>query len=137
MKLMILMYQFEQNVEIQKSLKTQKKVKRQTKIESPEERMMTTKRVKMRRVQRNVKRKLIEVFCFKNISIFFLKLKFLAESAENIEDPRVLAIVIHECGKLRTDINIYHPMVRIHLLDLDQHGRYVNKLHRYIFFNYF
>ncbi len=40
--------------------------------------------------------------------------------------------MIHECGKLRTDINIYHPMVRIHILDLDQNGRYVNKLHKYV-----
>lgn len=51
-------------------------------------------------------------------------------SAEPPEDNRILAVVIHESGKLRTDVNIYHPMVRIHIVDLDQNGQYVKKLHR-------
>ncbi len=48
------------------------------------------------------------------------------EPSEN--DPNILAVVVHQSDKLRTDINMYHPMVRVHILDLDMDGNYVRKL---------
>lgn len=43
------------------------------------------------------------------------------------EDPNILAVIIHKCDKLRTDINIYNPVVRVHVIDLDANGEYVTK----------
>lgn len=43
-------------------------------------------------------------------------------------DPNILAVIVHQSDKLRTDINMYHPMVRVHILDLDMDGNYVRKL---------
>lgn len=43
------------------------------------------------------------------------------------QDPNILAIIIHQTDKLRTDVNIYNPTLRIHILDLDTDGQYVKK----------
>lgn len=43
------------------------------------------------------------------------------------QDPNILAIIIHRTDKLRTDVNIYNPTLRIHILDLDTDGQYVKK----------
>lgn len=59
--------------------------------------------------------------------IFFLNNSILLETAK---DPSILAVIIHQTDKLRTDVNIYHPVVRIHLLDLDSDGQYVKKTRR-------
>ncbi|RNA40529.1 jouberin isoform X2 [Brachionus plicatilis] len=45
-------------------------------------------------------------------------------------DSNILAIIIHQTDKLRTDINIYNPTVRVHILDLDTDGQYVKKTKR-------
>ena len=46
------------------------------------------------------------------------------------DDPNILAITVHKTDKLRTDINIYNPIVRIHLVDLDADGQYLKKTKR-------
>jgi hypothetical protein len=33
-------------------------------------------------------------------------------------NKHILAIVVHQCDKLRTDVNIYHPLVHVHMVDL-------------------
>ena len=43
-------------------------------------------------------------------------------------DSNILAVVIHQSDKLRTDINLYHPMVRVHIVDLNMDGEYVKKM---------
>ncbi len=43
------------------------------------------------------------------------------------DNAQILAIVVHQCDKLRTDVNIYHPLVRVHMVDLGADGRYVKK----------
>jgi hypothetical protein len=60
--------------------------------------------------------------------------KKIAESESKVEeeeelgdDPNILAIIVHKTDKLRTDINIYNPVVRIHLVDLETDGQYVKK----------
>lgn len=60
------------------------------------------------------------------------KIKKNNETEQIIEqvDPNILAIIIHQTDKLRTDINIYNPFVRIHILDLDINGQYVKKTKR-------
>ena len=49
------------------------------------------------------------------------------EEKELGDDPNILAIIVHKTDKLRTDINIYNPVVRIHLVDLETDGQYVKK----------
>lgn len=44
------------------------------------------------------------------------------------KDPYILAIIIHESGRFRTDINLYHPLIKIHLVDLNNNGQYIRKL---------
>jgi hypothetical protein len=46
------------------------------------------------------------------------------------EDKNILAVVIHQTDKLRTDINMYRPVVRVHIVDLDLDGQYVLKTKR-------
>ena len=45
-------------------------------------------------------------------------------------DSNILAVIIHQSDKLKTDVNIYHPMVRVHIIDIDNDGEYVKKLDR-------
>lgn len=42
-------------------------------------------------------------------------------------DPNILAIIVHKTDKLRTHLNIHNPLVRIHILDLDNEGQYIRK----------
>lgn len=57
--------------------------------------------------------------------------KLVVSKEEPIEeigdDPNILAVIVHKTDKLRTDINIYNPVVRIHLVDLDADGQYMKK----------
>jgi hypothetical protein len=62
---------------------------------------------------------------------FYVKHIFFCTVIDN--NAQILALVIHQCDKLRTDVNIYHPMVRVHLLDLDSDGRYVKKSIKLVF----
>ena len=58
------------------------------------------------------------------INIFLLKLEPYAN------DPKILAVIIHQSDKLRMDINMYRPIVRVHIVDLDMDGEYVKKCNK-------
>jgi hypothetical protein len=55
---------------------------------------------------------------------------FIFIFSESVRDTNIMAVIIHRSDKLRTDVNIYNPVVRIHLLDLDLDGQYVKKTRR-------
>ena len=64
---------------------------------------------------------------------FQWRLKLILEKENDVipprpVDPNILAVIIHQSDKLRTDINMYHPIVRVHIIDLDMNGEYVKKL---------
>ena len=42
------------------------------------------------------------------------------------DDGRLLGITIHRSDRLKSDLYIAHPLVRVHLIDLDT-GKYVKK----------
>jgi hypothetical protein len=47
-----------------------------------------------------------------------------------LEDQNILAVIVHQTDRLRTVINMYRPVVRIHILDLESDGQYVKKTKR-------
>jgi jouberin len=55
--------------------------------------------------------------------------KVTEEAAPPPDDGRILAIRIHRTDKLRTEIFILHPVVRVHLVDMDT-GQYLKKTSR-------
>ena len=57
---------------------------------------------------------------------YFLNNK-LDQTETHQEDTNILAVIVHKSDKLRTDINIYNPVVRVHIVDLDTNGEYVIK----------
>jgi jouberin len=42
------------------------------------------------------------------------------------DDGHVMCIVIHKADRLKTDLRINHPLVRVHVLDVNT-GEYVKK----------
>lgn len=50
-----------------------------------------------------------------------------SQPVTSFEDTLITAVIVHQSDRLRTDINIYHPIVKVHILDLDMDGQYVKK----------
>ena len=48
------------------------------------------------------------------------------------DDGRILGVTIHRSDRLKPDLYIAHPLVRIHIVDANT-GAYVKKSSRYIF----
>ncbi|XP_070556503.1 jouberin-like isoform X2 [Ptychodera flava] len=48
------------------------------------------------------------------------------EPAPPVDDSRVLGLYIHRSDRLKTDLNLTHPVVRVHIVDQDT-GQYVKK----------
>ena len=57
-------------------------------------------------------------------------------SKPSLVDNTILAVIIHQTDKLRTDVNIYRPVVRVHVVDLAQDGQYALKTFRHCFLSY-
>ncbi|CAF0887332.1 unnamed protein product [Brachionus calyciflorus] len=59
-----------------------------------------------------------------------VKTKIDSEPESKVLDPEsnILAVIVHQTDKLRTDVNIYNPVVRVHIVDLDADGQYVKKI---------
>ena len=47
------------------------------------------------------------------------------------DDGYVMCVVIHRADRLKTDLRINHPLVRVHVLDIDT-GQYVKKCSRFV-----
>lgn len=47
------------------------------------------------------------------------------------DDGHVMCIVVHKADRLKTDLRINHPLVRVHVLDVNT-GEYVKKCSRYV-----
>ena len=56
-----------------------------------------------------------------------------SESAPAPEQEKILGIVVHRTDRLRTDIRLRHPFVRVHLIDLSTRS-YVRKADPYVYF---
>lgn len=42
---------------------------------------------------------------------------------------RVLSITVHRADRLKTDLSITHPLVRVHVMDCET-GKYIDKQHK-------
>lgn len=51
------------------------------------------------------------------------------ESKPTFDDSLVLGVYIHRSDRLKTDLMVSHPMVKIHVID-QKTGLYVKKEHR-------
>ena len=50
-----------------------------------------------------------------------------SQPVTSFEDTLITAVIVHQSDRLRTDINIYHPIVKVHVLDLGMDGQYLKK----------
>lgn len=57
------------------------------------------------------------------------------ESAVEQNKNKILGIVIHRTDRLRTDLRLRHPFVRVHLIDINTRS-YVRKTDPYVFFKF-
>lgn len=56
-----------------------------------------------------------------------------SESAPDPQQEKILGVVVHRTDRLRTDIRLRHPFVRVHLIDLSTRS-YVRKADPYVYF---
>lgn len=56
-----------------------------------------------------------------------------AEEKRSFDDSLVLGVYIHRTDKLKTDLMVSHPMVKVHVVD-EVTGQYVKKEDRFGFF---
>lgn len=55
-----------------------------------------------------------------------------AEEKQSFDDSLVLGVYIHRTDKLKTDLMVSHPMVKVHVVD-EVTGQYVKKEDRFGF----
>lgn len=53
-----------------------------------------------------------------------------AEEKQAFDDSLVLGVYIHRTDKLKTDLMVSHPMVKVHVVD-EVNGQYVKKEDRF------
>lgn len=58
-----------------------------------------------------------------------------AEEKQSFDDSLVLGVYIHRTDKLKTDLMVSHPMVKVHVVD-EVTGQYVKKEDRFGFHLY-
>jgi len=58
-----------------------------------------------------------------------------AEEKRSLDDSLVLGVYIHRTDKLKTDLMVSHPMVKVHVVD-EVTGQYVKKEDRFGFHLY-
>lgn len=56
-----------------------------------------------------------------------------SESVAEPQQEKILGVVVHRTDRLRTDIRLRHPFVRVHLIDLSTRS-YVRKADPYVDF---
>ena len=71
---------------------------------------------------------IFDLILFQGLIFIYNDISFHLEPFAN--DPKILAVIIHQSDKLRMDINMYRPIVRVHIVDLDMDGEYVKKFNK-------